>query len=142
MATRKRFSAELLPGADPVPLVADLIATTAEFAAMAALAPRDRDRLAIVVEELTSNAARHGAGANGIRIDVTLTAEPGSTRIVVEDDGKPFDPFSQQPFSGPDPETGGGVGLELVRAWCNPIVYAHDGDMNRIELMLPRSQSE
>ena len=139
MATRKRFSAELLPGADPSPLVAGIVSGAAEFAAAAGLAPRERERLAIVIEELVSNAARHGAGASGIRIDVSLEAEPGGTRIVVADDGRPFDPSSRAPFSGPDPETGGGVGLELVRSWCEPMAYTRDGDTNRIELRLPRS---
>lgn len=137
MATRKRFSVEVLPNAEPGPVIIDLLAGAAEFAAVAKLAPRDSERLAIVIEELTSNCMRHGARACGLQVALTLSMEPDSLKVLVIDDGMPFDPTARAPFRGPDPQTGGGVGLELVKTWCDQVVYRREGQTNRLELRLP-----
>ena len=135
--TRKRLSADFTPSMDPASAIAELIAATSEFAAEASLAPGEHERLAIIVEELASNAARHGSGAR--RMTVDLAAGKAAIEIVAEDDGTYFDPTSRKPFTGPDPVTGGGVGLELVRAWCEPLSYARAGGTNRLTMRLRKS---
>lgn len=136
---RKRLSAEFLPGEDPGPAIAKLLAEAAAFALIAKLAPTDRDRLAIIVEELASNAARHGMSARKLRLTLDMSADERAIDIIIEDDGAPFDPTRRLGFSGPDPDTGGGVGLELVRAWCDRLAYSRDGATNRLILRLGRS---
>lgn len=140
MAMRKRFSVAMSLNVDASALIRQLLAETAAFAAEAKLAPRDRERLAIVIEELASNAARHGAGEGGLQMAVTLSEQPEGIEITIDDDGAPFDPTARRLFSGPDPQTGGGVGLALVQAWCDPIVYLRDGQTNRLELRLARAR--
>ena len=140
MAMRKRFSVEVLPDVDPSAIIIDALADTDRFADAAKLASPDRERLAVVIEELLSNAARHAAGADGIRVTVTLTGEADGIVVQVDDDGAAFDPRERRAFAGPDLQTGGGVGLELVRAWCDPMVYRREGQNNRLELRLSRSR--
>ena len=140
MAMRKRFSVDVLPDADPCSIIVDALADAAEFADAAKLASPDRERLAIVIEELLSNAARHAAEPDGIRVTVTLTREADGIAVQVDDDGAAFDPTARSRFAGPDLQTGGGVGLELVRAWCDPMVYRREGQANRLELRLSRSR--
>lgn len=140
MPLRKRISAAFTPGADPGAAIARLLEETARFAALAKLAPREREKLAVIVEEVASNAARHGMGSSDIRIGVELNASDGEIGIVIEDDGAAFDPTAAAAdFAGPDPHSGGGVGLELVRTWCDSAAYTRDGATNRLTLILDRT---
>jgi len=104
-----------------------------EFAEPAGLDARAAARLSVVVEEVLSNALRHG-GARNVAFD--LRHERGAVAITFEDDGIAFDPTSAREFSGPDSETGGGVGLALLRSWGSRLKYAHDGRCNRLSLVL------
>ena len=92
--------------------------------------------MALVVEELVSNAIRHGTANGAIAIDLTLTADEGEIALLLIDDGVAFDPTADRNFSGPDAESGGGVGLALVKAWANAFRYTRDGGRNLIELRL------
>lgn len=136
MGTGKRFSAALAPGDDPGPIVIEACAEADRFAAEAGLEARSRDRLAVVIEELASNALRHGARSGRLRLDLLLAAEADHVAVTIEDDGVAFDPTRARPFAGPDPRTGGGVGLELVRSWASEMHYSRSGLGNRLELKL------
>jgi anti-sigma regulatory factor (Ser/Thr protein kinase) len=136
MGVGKRFSASVSAGDDPaVASLAALIAAE-DFATQAELGSRERARLAVVVEELVSNAVRHGAAGGAITIELALDAADGQVALVLEDDGLAFDPTIERAFSGPDAETGGGVGLALVRAWANAFRYSRRAGRNRVELQL------
>ena len=87
-------------------------------------------------EELAANAARHG-GASAVNVELSALDEGVSLRF--EDDGAPFDPTARSGFVGPDPQTGGGVGLELVLRWCEALAYAREGATNRLDLRLRRT---
>ena len=141
MVTRKRLSTRFLPGVDPAAAIGELLGGTEGFAQDAALAQCDRERLAIVVEELASNAARHGADGATIELTLELRAVGTGVDIRIEDDGAAFDPSRRGIFTGPHPETGGGVGLELVGAWCDMIAYAREGDRNRLDLRMARTRA-
>lgn len=133
---RKRLSVDFAPGADAHRALTALLADTAEFAVTARLASNSAERLAVVVEELVSNVARHGAAARSVALTVDLRAGHDGVALTVEDDGPAFDPTGKA-FAGPDQESGGGVGIELVRRWCDAMHYVRDGNRNRVELHLP-----
>lgn len=136
MGAGKRFSARVSAGDDPAAASLAALAAAEEFAHEAGLDARGGARLAVVVEELVSNAVRHGADAGSIVIDLALSAGDGDIALSLTDDGVAFDPTADRGFSGPDAETGGGVGLALVRAWAKSLVYRREGGRNVVELRL------
>lgn len=142
MAARKCLSAEFLPGSDPGETLVALLDSAAAFADEIGLTKGETQRLAIVVEEIASNAARHGAGADGLRLALKLTDEGDCVALAFEDDGEQFDPTTRPVFEGPDPITGGGVGIELVRAWCEEMAYKRVISTNRLRLKLPKQQCD
>lgn len=138
---RKRLSAQFAPAADPRASLAVLLGEAADFAAEAELRAGTRDRLAVIIEELASNVARHGATAQAVSLTIDLHVDQRSVMIVLQDDGPPFDPASRA-FTGPDPITGGGVGLELVARWCDGMAYTRHDNRNRLELHLPATSGD
>ena len=136
MGAGKRFLARVSAGDDPAAASLAALAAAEDFASEAALDARGGARLAVVVEELVSNAIRHGAEGGAIAIDLTLEAGEGEIALALIDDGVAFDPTAERNFTGPDAETGGGVGLALVKAWANAFRYTRDGGRNLIELRL------
>jgi anti-sigma regulatory factor (Ser/Thr protein kinase) len=107
----------------------------------AALGPRAAHRLALLVEELATNVANHGAaGADGATaVSVAIALEADGVRLVVEDDGQAFDPLSLPP---PDTELPlesrriGGLGVHLSRQLARSLAYARDGGRNRVVALL------
>ena len=136
MGAGKRFSAQVSAGDDPAVASLAALAAAEDFAHAAGLDARGGARLAVVVEELVSNAVRHGAEAGTIAIELTLDADDGEVALVLTDNGVAFDPTADRNFSGPDSETGGGVGLALVKAWANSFAYRRDDGRNVIDLRL------
>ena len=136
MGAGKRFSARVSEGDDPAAASLAALAAAEDFAHDAGLDARGGARLAVVVEELVSNAVRHGADGGSIAIDLELSAGDDEIGLSLIDDGVAFDPTTDRAFSGPDAETGGGVGLALVRAWANSLVYRREDGRNVIELRL------
>jgi anti-sigma regulatory factor (Ser/Thr protein kinase) len=68
-------------------------------------------------------------------IVVRLELRHGTIEVVVEDDGKPFDPLA---VSTPRPQsetTVGGVGLHFVRNLMDQLEYAHRDGVNRLRLV-------
>ena len=136
MGAGKCFSAHVSAGDDPAAASLAALAAAEDFAHEAGLDARSGARLAVVIEELVSNAIRHGAADGTIAIDLSLTAGDGEIAVVLIDDGVAFDPTAQRNFAGPDADTGGGVGLALVKAWANGFAYRRDDGRNVIELRL------
>jgi anti-sigma regulatory factor (Ser/Thr protein kinase) len=71
------------------------------------LGEQARDRLALVVSELVTNAVRHGRLAAGDPIDLEMTSEKGRVWISVHDSGPGFSP-------APHANGEGGFGLAIV----------------------------
>ena len=136
MGAGKRFSARVSAGDDPAAASLAALAAAEDFASEAGLDARGGARLAVVVEELVSNAIRHGAANGAIAMDLSLNAGDGEIALELVDDGVAFDPTAERNFSGPDAESGGGVGLALVKAWANRLAYSRRDGRNRIELQL------
>ena len=136
MGAGKRFSARVSAGDDPAAASLAALDAAEDFASAAGLDARGGARLAVVVEELVSNAVRHGAADGSIAIDLTLTADVGEVALSLIDDGVAFDPTGARTFAGPDCDTGGGVGLALVRAWANSLIYTRENGRNVIALRL------
>ena len=106
------------------------------FARRAALAEPAADRLAAVVEEWVANVVEHGAPPPRSRIVLRLDHGGCHIRVTLSDAGRPFDPRVAA-FDGPNLDRGGGVGLELVRAWATVADYRRRAGRNRLVLVMP-----
>jgi len=135
MELAKRFSAHHRPNQPIAATVRSAIVTAREFADACGLEPALAARLAVVVDELVGNLLRHGRPGCDVRIGLTLTQGKGEVAMTLEDDCVPFDP-REAPFAGPDGESGGGVGLALVRAFAEIAGYERRDGFNRLTLRL------
>lgn len=106
------------------------------FAGRCALSDDHASRLALVVDEWLANAIEHGRPAAATHLVLILTRDASCVRLVVSDAGVAFDPRTAV-FEGPDLERGGGVGLELVRAWAEIEAYRRHRGRNRVTLRVP-----
>ncbi len=92
-----------------------------------ALAPEALNRLEVVFEELVSNVIRHGfTPGSGQTVRVRATATADAVRLVIEDDGVPFDPLGRsdpEAFGSLEEATLGGLGIPLVRKLCSGLRY-------------------
>ena len=124
--------------AESLPEAAEWIDAFCEAHAPAAdIAPK----LQLAVEELLLNSASHGYGAEREdgQVWLTLHPQPEGAALVVEDEGKPFDPLGD----GPEPDTDasvedrpvGGLGLLLVREMADKSAYHYHAPRNRLELV-------
>jgi anti-sigma regulatory factor (Ser/Thr protein kinase) len=71
-----------------------------------------REKLALVVSELVTNAIRHAGLGAGDPIDLDVLADNGHVRIAVHDGGPGFDPSAQNG----DRTSPGGFGLSIIAA--------------------------
>lgn len=111
------------------------------FCAVHAVAPDDRLRLRLVVEELLTNTIEHGhAGGADVDVEVALRRVERGIELHLADPGPPFDPrvgadpgHIDAPAAERQP---GGLGLHLVHTLSAQIDYHHDGSHNRLRLRL------
>jgi two-component sensor histidine kinase/PAS domain-containing protein len=97
---------------------------------------RQATSLAVLVNELVSNAVKHG----GTEIDVTLSQDRGKAQLVVTDDGPGFP-------DGFDPEKAANTGLELIDSLSRLDLHGTTAFQNRpdggarvvVEFPLPTS---
>jgi signal transduction histidine kinase len=136
MDDRRRFSAFVAKGQDPRSAILQATQFAREFLVGRNLDARTEVKVAIIVEELVANVLRHGGTGRDLSLWLLLVEEEGAIRLELEDDGSPFDPLAMGRFSGPDPVTGGGIGLAFVRAWGEDIAYRRVGERNRLELRI------
>jgi GAF domain-containing protein len=92
----------------------------------------DRERLAEVVENLVSNAAKYSPDGGAIRVEVVRDHETATVRVV--DRGVGIDPAGQQKLFRPfsrirDAKTSGIQGSGLGLYICERIVRAHGGGL-------------
>lgn len=96
-------------------------------------------QIALVVEELVVNAASYGGRAPGEGwVQVCIDAMPEGLRIVIEDNGQAFDPFSvAEPDTDLDLDSRavGGLGVHFVREMTDQHGYERLGELNRITLI-------
>jgi anti-sigma regulatory factor (Ser/Thr protein kinase) len=109
-----------------------------EFKARHGLGDEDANAIHVVLDEVLSNAIRHGlAGAASRAIAMTLALEGGDIRVEVVDDGVAYDP-TQAPapvLAGTLVERKeGGLGVAFVRALTDSIEYRRIDGQNRLVL--------
>ena len=110
------------------------------------IAPADRLRLTLIVEELFSNTVVHGHGGDSdTEIGITLSCDAGNVSLLYEDAAPRFDPLAAHAASphhlSPDLESRpvGGLGLLLVNELARDACYAFEDGRNRLRLTLSRS---
>ena len=106
------------------------------FAGRCALSEAATNRLALVIDEWLANAVEHGQPPAGSRLVLRLSYDATCVRLAATDAGSAFDPRSAV-FEGPNPERGGGVGLELVRTWAAIEHYRRRRGRNHVVLRVP-----
>jgi serine/threonine-protein kinase RsbW len=107
-----------------------------DFSERHALAERDESSLCIVLDELLTNAIRHGLRDEpGHAITVSLDCRDGEIVLEVEDDGVEFDPTRAAPpvTTGTLSErTTGGLGIAFVRELADAVAYERSDGRNRL----------
>lgn len=102
------------------------------------LADSDANALCVVLDEVLSNAIRHGLrGEAGHEISITLDLAGSEIVMEIEDDGAAFDPTE-----APAPELAGtlaqrkpgGVGIVFVRQLTHAMEYRRVQGRNRLTL--------
>src|SRR5262245_20554636 len=93
--------------------------------------------LNVSLDEIINNIISYGYEDSGRHdIVVRIELQNSAVEVVVEDDGKPFNPLLVAP---PDlttkPRQIGGVGLHFVRNLMDGLEYARRGDINQLRLM-------
>lgn len=116
--------------------IADAADAARAFASSQWLTDDEAARLCIVVEELVANLYDHGGLTEQDKVGLDFTTEPDGIRVRIIDPGAPFDPWTT-PRKIEIPERGGGVGIDIIRAWAHFIDYRVSHDGNRLEFLLP-----
>jgi anti-sigma regulatory factor (Ser/Thr protein kinase) len=120
----------------------------AGLAAVAGFTERDSYRLRLILDELVTNVATHGAADGGDpgQIELTGSATPGWVVLELVDHLRRFDPVGYQPpRTGAGTEPGipgrlGGYGLVLVRRAADALEYHRTGDANCTTVLVVRER--
>src|SRR5215470_934870 len=92
--------------------------------------------LNVSLDEILNNIISYGYESEGRHdIAVRLELRGGIVEVVVEDDGKAFDPLA---VATPRPRSEtevGGVGLHFVRSLMDQLEYSRRGPINRLRLI-------
>ncbi|MBR0068414.1 MAG: SpoIIE family protein phosphatase, partial [Kiritimatiellae bacterium] len=109
-----------------VPTMEDLARATDDLAAALKPVPaKAKNKLLVAADEIFANIVRY-SGATRWSLSVVLTHNPEGVRLVISDDGKPFDPLIHR-----DPDTTlsaaerevGGLGILIVKKTMSPVTY-------------------
>ena len=121
------FSREYRPTMD------DLSKASADLAKALEGVPADCANIMMVAaDEIFANIVRY-SGATDWTLAVERTRHPDGVRLVITDNGKPFDPLSHR-----DPDTTlcaddrevGGLGILIVKKTMSPVTYRRNNDRN------------
>ncbi len=98
------------------------------------------DAAQLALDELVANVVRWGHDDDRQHlIRVEAAVEKAQVRLVVEDDGRPFDPSCFPPpdlSTPPEQRAEGGLGIHLVRALAQQVAYRRMAGRNRVEVIL------
>lgn len=98
-------------------------------------------RMHVVLEEAVANVALHGFAPDAPgHITLRLRVEKGQVRLIIEDDGAPFDPTTAEirPMATSLAEViPGGWGLGLIRKFCPAATYERRNGLNYLTLPFP-----
>jgi anti-sigma regulatory factor (Ser/Thr protein kinase) len=110
-----------------------------------AVAPDVAFQVNLCIDELVTNAVRHGAAADGRPLKIGVRVTVGRRRgveVQVSDDGTAFNPLTAPPpdlDAALDDRPVGGLGLHLVRTFMDEVLYARQGDRNVVTLRKRRA---
>ncbi len=101
--------------------------------------------LRLVIEEIATNIVKYGyCDRDCGQIHLQCSSDEGTLRIVIRDQGVPFDPRDH-----PDPDIStdvvderqvGGLGLYFVREYADHLSYHHDAASGWNELIVTKGQ--
>lgn len=96
------------------------------------------DTVQLALDELVGNVILWGHD-DGLEHQVQVKAVVGGrqVRLVIEDDGRPFNPFSiptPDVLRAPEERCEGGLGLHLVRTMVDEVRYERVGGRNVVEV--------
>ena len=115
------------------PTMEDLAKASADLAKALDGVPDDCANIMMVAsDEIFANIVRY-SGATDWTLTVERTHHPDGVRLVITDNGKPFDPLSYR-----DPDTTlcaddrevGGLGILIVKKTMSPVTYRRNNDRN------------
>ena len=115
------------------PTMEDLAKASADLAKALEGVPDDCANIMMVAsDEIFANIVRY-SGATDWTLTVERTHHPDGVRLVITDNGKPFDPLSHR-----DPDTTlcaddrevGGLGILIVKKTMSPVTYRRNNDRN------------
>lgn len=95
----------------------------------------------LALEELVTNALRHGRGPAARRVQWHLTVGSESVVLTLEDEFEEFDPLGRPlppPMSTLESTAPGGRGLAMVRALVPDLRHERRPSGNRLILTVPR----
>ncbi len=138
LAIRYRGAAKSVEHEYP-PTMEGLAKATADLeAALADLPMKGLATLMVAADEIFANIVRY-SGATGWSLKVERLRFPDAVRLILCDDGKPFDPLRQR-----DPDTTldaadrtiGGLGILIVKKTMSPVTYARQNGRNVLTMGL------
>lgn len=101
-------------------------------------------RVKLVLEELGLNVVDHGSADMTPDIEITVTSEPDVLKIIISDNGLPFDPLNDAPppdlTSSIENRPIGGLGIHLVREMMDEMSYRRQDGRNHLALTKRRSE--
>ncbi len=115
------------------PTMEDLAKASADLAKALEGVPDDCANIMMVAsDEIFANIVRY-SGATDWTLTVERTRHPDGVRLVITDNGNPFDPLSRR-----DPDTTlcaddrevGGLGILIVKKTMSPVTYRRNNDRN------------
>lgn len=112
-----------------------------QFCAARGLSDDPQFQLTLALDELFTNAVRHG-GCHGVpeAVKILLCAEDGVVKVEFRDRGSAFDPTTVPPPDLPatlEERAKGGLGVHFVRQMMRNLQYDRCGDWNRLTMELP-----
>ena len=100
--------------------------------ALESVPSKAKNKLLVAADEIFANIVRYSA-ATRWSLSIVLTHHPDGVRLIISDDGKPFDPLAQR-----DPDTTlsaadrdiGGLGILIVKKTMSPVTYRRRNGKN------------
>lgn len=96
-------------------------------------------QLQIALDEMASNVIKYAWPEGGDHeIHIRLAQEEGAVTMVIEDDGRPFDPLlaDPPPVAKPgQPPKPGGLGIHFVKQMIDTVEFSRIGNRNRLTLI-------
>jgi serine/threonine-protein kinase RsbW len=137
MSSPAHFAAELTAKPNAISALTERVAA---FLAQSSVDDRAAHHMALVLDELLTNVASHGAIE--APVSVSLAVLPDRVVADVVDGGARFDPRAERNLdmtAGVEERPVGGMGLLLVHRLTQGLVYERAGDRNRTTFSIRRT---